>query len=123
MPTPQHPAPQRKKRPKPQLDTVYCVQLDDTFNGLPCFKLGATSAGARLWARFAEIRTKSGIRIKPVLHGYVGPAVAPQLEEQMLAIGLKTQHTGWQGHKEVRALTEAEYHQVLDLIRRHTTKK
>jgi hypothetical protein len=32
-------------------------------------------------------------------------------------MGRKTDHTGWQGHNEVRALTDDELQQVLNLIK------
>jgi hypothetical protein len=108
----------RKGRIKPKLDAVYCLALNDHRDGIPCYKLGATSiTGRGLWSRVANIRAGSKMQVVPLLWAYVGPDTAPQLEKQILAMGRKTDHTGWQGHNEVRALTDDELQQVLNLIK------
>jgi hypothetical protein len=126
-PTPQNPPPTlesqawkktRKGRIKPKLDAVYCIDLNTQHNALPCYKLGATSiTGRGLWSRIANIRAGSKFQCVMLQWAYVGPERAPQLEKEMLSIGLKTDHTGWQGHKEVRALTPEQLNHILQLIR------
>ena len=108
----------RKGRIKPKLDAVYCIDLNDQRDGLPCYKLGATSiTGRGLWSRIANIRAGSKLQCVMLQWAYVGPERAPQLEKEILSIGLKTDHHTWQGHNEVRALTPDQLNQVLQLIR------
>ncbi len=108
----------RKGRIKPKLDAVYCIDLNDQRDGLPCYKLGATSiTGRGLWSRIANIRAGSKLQCVMLQWCYVGQDRAPQLEKEILSMGQKTNHTGWQGHKEVRALTPDQLNQVLQLIR------
>lgn len=108
----------RKGRTKPKLDAVYCIDLNDQRDGLPCYKLGATSiTGRGLWSRIANIRAGSKLECVVLQWCYVGPDRAPQLEKDILSIGRRTDHHTWQGHKEVRALTPEQLKQVLQLIR------
>lgn len=107
----------RKGRKKPKLDTVYVLALSDQRDGIPCYKLGATNQMSNgLWRRIANIRAGSKLQCTVVTQAHVGIDAAPDLERLILSHGVKTDHTGWQGHHEVRALTDAQLQSVLNII-------
>lgn len=112
----------RPKKPRPRLNCIYCIKLHDTHNALQCYKVGASSTdNGRIWVRAKEIRTSSKIPTAMLRWAYTGYDAASAAEDELLALGIRTPHTGWPGHKEVRALTPEELAVVMRIMDKYET--
>jgi len=105
--------------PSSDSDAVYVWRaVGHEFNNLPVYKFGTTSArleDRRITevARFAKMDFEIVVLTKVTIH-------ASELEAQLLKFGANPMYEGFNGASELRALTDEELQEALDLISKFT---
>lgn len=107
---------QHMQRPLSDKDAVYIWRaVNERYNGNPVYKIGITSA--RLGQqRIIEGAWSSGSKAELIIMTKV-PDKAVEVERELLAMGDNPGYTGFCGSTEFRALSDAELHKALSIIR------